>query len=219
MQITHSIDEVIKDIQTMNEHKTSIIARYANKIYTQTIKYDSNVLISCDRVMQTDCYAAFVCVTIWIKKRTIYNLEDFTYYETWLRFYTDTWAKCDILCYRILNPMIEQFPCLYEHMKAWCEGHVYMKRAAAVCMIHSANEFTVNVPFTWVYDIASILLKEPHIHVKKGVGWLLKYAYLSYPEETLQFLHDKQVDRIIYRYALEKVPDDIRNLYMSRKLT
>lgn len=216
MEYANNIDEIVNQIQAMNGLKTATIVKYANKVYTQTIKHDPFLLASCDRVMQTNCYAAFVCVTIWIKRRNMYYIENFTYYEIWLRTYTDSWAKCDILCYRIINPMIEQFPCLYDHVKTWCNGHVYMKRAAAVCMIHSANEFTVNVPFAWVYDIASTLLEEPHIHVKKGIGWLLKYAYLTYPEETLQFLIEKQPDRVIYRYALEKVPEDIRKQYMRK---
>jgi len=50
-------------------------------------------------------------------------------------------------------------------------------------------------------------------HVQKGVGWLLKYAYLSYLDEMYGYVDD--LPRLIFRYALEKPPKDVREKLMS----
>lgn len=75
-------------------------------------------------------------------------------------------------------------------------------------MIHSSTDFSVNVAFRDVEEVCNSLIKEKHIHIQKGVGWLLKYTYVTYPEETINYLKDNVdvMSRTTFRYALEKMP-------------
>ena len=43
--------------------------------------------------------------------------------------------------------------------------------------------------------------------------WLLKYAYLSYPEVVESYLRDNvhTIPRVVFRYALEKMPNHLKS--------
>lgn len=70
--------------------------------------------------------------------------------------------------------------------------------------------------FKKILNICNILKEEKHIHIQKGLGWLLKYAYLTYPNEVEKYLRDNVdiLSRTTFRYALEKMPKDLRNMMM-----
>ncbi len=65
--------------------------------------------------------------------------------------------------------------------------------------------------------VVESLKNDPEYHVQKGVGWLLKYAYLSYPEEIYLYLKNNVNDlpRVLFRYALEKTPREVREELMK----
>ena len=70
---------------------------------------------------------------------------------------------------------------------------------------------------TKLYDyISNINLLLKLNHIQKGLGWLLKYAYLTYPNEVEKYLRDNVdiLSRTTFRYALEKMPKDLRNMMM-----
>lgn len=85
----------------------------------------------------------------------------------------------------------------------------YVAQLSAVCLIHSSNEFSINVPWDIILDV---LLNETHLHIRKGMGWLLKYSYLTYPEATLHFLkqHVTDLNSVSFAYALEKMPNELK---------
>lgn len=47
---------------------------------------------------------------------------------------------------------------------------------------------------------------------KKGLGWLLKYSYLTYPSEIEKYLRNNIdiLSRTTFRYSLEKMPNDLK---------
>ncbi len=188
--------------------------RTAAKLYPQLPENGDGFVEECDGLIGTDEWISYQIVTLWIKRRKAYDLKYADTYESWLVDHTTHWGACDILCYRVLNPMIERFPSLYEEkVLKWAESDkIYVKRASAVCLLESTRSFRVNLPFEKVEKIADILLSDDHIHVQKGVGWLLKYAYLSYPEETVNYLKKnvKRMSRTTYRYGLEKMNGGLR---------
>ena len=187
----------------------------SRKLYKDLPKSDDDFISLCDELVYAENWILYQMMTLWIKKRkTVYELKYFPQYENWLINYTKNWGACDQFCYRVLNPMIEKFPELFEVVKKWSYSHkTYVKRASAVCLMKSTQSFVVNVPFEHVKTIADTLIMDKHIHVQKGIGWLLKYTYLSYPSETLKYLkyNIKLMSRTTFRYSLEKMPKDIRN--------
>ncbi|MGC9337813.1 MAG: DNA alkylation repair protein [Candidatus Cloacimonadia bacterium] len=137
-----------------------------------------------------DDWIAYQIVTLWIKHRKAYKKEYIETFEDWLFNHTKNWGACDILCYRILNPMVERFPSLFnEKVLTWAKAEkTYVKRASAVCLLESTQSFKVNVSYEKVKKIVDLLISDGEPHIQKGIGWLLKYAYLSYPEKTIEYL-------------------------------
>jgi len=140
------------------------------------------------------------------------------HYERWLYEHVNRWGVCDVFCYRVLNPMIERHPQLFDRVLAWAESpKTYVRRAAPVCLLQSSQTFTVNCELEKVLLVVDKLRHDPEDHVQKGVGWLLKYAYLAYPEQVYQYLRDNadSLPRTIFRYAVEKTPPEVREELMS----
>jgi 3-methyladenine DNA glycosylase AlkD len=57
------------------------------------------------------------------------------------------------------------------------------------------------------------LKHDDDFHVRKAVGWTLKCAYPTYPKKVERYLRDNvgDLDRMIYRYALEHVEEPLRS--------
>lgn len=173
----------------------------------------------CDELMGLGTWPPFWIVTAWIKRRgDLYGRRHFGVYERWLLAHTDGWGKCDVLCYRVLNPMMERHPTLRGRLMAWAaDPRTYVRRAAAVALIQSTQSFAINVPFSEVEAICERLKGDPELHVQKGVGWLLKYTYLAHPEATVRYLeeHVGSLSRTTFRYALIKMPPALRHRLMA----
>ena len=183
--------------------------KVARNMYSFLPKDDNQLLELFDYLVSADDWKYFWLVTKWIKRKELYNLEYMKYYEDWLYNHIDSWGSCDVYCYRVLNPMLERYPELYKKVLEWAKSEkTYVRRAAPVSLLESTRSFKVNVSFSKVFEITEILKDDSEIHVQKGVGWLLKYAYLSYPEHVYEYLKNnvENLSRTIFRYALEKAP-------------
>lgn len=160
----------------------------------------------------------FILMTMLIKKRNLYNKQYFSLYEKWLYEYVDSWGKCDAYCYRVLNPMIERYSDLFFNITEWSlSNKIYVRRASLVCFIISKKEFSVDYELNKMLQICNRLKYDNHIHIQKALGWLLKYSYLSYPKEIEKYLRDNIdiLSRTTFRYALEKMPKDLRQDLMK----
>lgn len=157
-------------------------------------------------------------VTKWIKRRKMYQLQFMQYYEGWLYGHIHRWGMCDVFCYRVLNPMLESYPSLFERVMVWADSSkTYVRRAAPVCLIQSNRSFRINVSIEKVLMVAEKLKHDEEIHVQKGVGWLLKYAYLKYENGIYNYLKEnvENLPRVIFRYALEKAPKKVKDELMG----
>ncbi len=68
------------------------------------------------------------------------------------------------------------------------------------------------------FAIADILLHHSHDLIHKAVGWLLREAGKKDEAALTEFLKSryKTMPRTMLRYAIEKFPEDKRQLYMAR---
>lgn len=66
--------------------------------------------------------------------------------------------------------------------------------------------------------IADELLADDDNMVQKGYGWLLKAASEAHPDDVFNFLMARKtaMPRTAFRYALEKLPKDKRELAMKK---
>ena len=83
--------------------------------------------------------------------------------------------------------------------------------------IISKKDFTVDYDLNKILYVCDELKNDKHIHIQKGLGWLLKYAYLSYPTEIEKYLKDnvKVLSRTTFRYALEKMNLSLKSELMK----
>lgn len=193
--------------------------RIERRLY-RTLPEDTDAFVNlCDQLMRLDVALSFWLVTVWVKRRgDLYQRKYFATYERWLLEHTDRWGRCDALCGRVLNPMMERFPELRSHLREWAGSpRTYVRRAAPVSLIQSTQSFAVNVGFADVEAVCELLKHDKELHVQKGMGWLLKYTYLAHPEETVAYLERNVsiLSRTTFRYALIKMPQDLKRRLMA----
>lgn len=217
-KMREKIKRLFEELQPMATSKALNII--SSRLYKELPKDDEEFISLCNEFVKSEDWILYQMMTIWIKKRsTTYEMKYFKTYERWLYDYTTHWGACDQYCYRVLNPMIEKFPELFNEVRKWANSDkIYVKRASAVCLLKSTKTFIVNVPFEEVKEISDILIRDSHIHIQKGIGWLLKYAYLSYPDEVVNYLNDNLniLSRTTFRYALEKMSEELKKEMMAK---
>lgn len=202
-------------------HRAAIIAKIASKFYRDVPDSDEEFLGLCEQLIASNNMCLFSIATLWFKKRkSIIDIKYFPVIEGWLYKYIHSWGTCDQFCYRILNPFVYKYPELYPDVLKWAASEeTYIKRAALVSLICSGGGtgFKVDYDLKKILTVTDILKMDSHPHIQKAAGWLLKYSYLTYPDEIIDYLKEnsKTLSRMLYRYALEKVPADLRKEMME----
>jgi 3-methyladenine DNA glycosylase AlkD len=69
-----------------------------------------------------------------------------------------------------------------------------------------------------VFRIADLLLEDEEDLVRKAYGWLLKEASKTHQDEVFAYVVDRRdrMPRISYRYAIEKLPEEMRRQAMAK---
>jgi 3-methyladenine DNA glycosylase AlkD len=90
-----------------------------------------------------------------------------------------------------------------------------MRRAAAVTLIIPARKGKF---LNDIIDIANTLLLDSDDLVQKGYGWMLKAASEAHQKEVFDFVISKKsvMPRTALRYAIEKMPEDLRREAMKK---
>jgi 3-methyladenine DNA glycosylase AlkD len=198
--------------------KTPRVRTLAKNYFEKLERRDKNGIFSlCEQLLQSDtCEEAFIAFDWAYRLRGDYEPGDFLIFEHWISEYVNNWAKCDTLCNHAIGSFIEQFPRFVEHLKAWTRSPSrWFRRASAVTLILPARrgEFLADV-----FQIADRLLKDEDDLVQKGYGWMLKEASRIHRKEVFEYVmvHKKEMPRTALRYAIEKMPEDLRLLAMER---
>lgn len=71
--------------------------------------------------------------------------------------------------------------------------------------------------YTDTLKIADILLKDSHDLIHKAVGWAIRNVGIKDKAIMIEFLNQryKNMPRTMLRYAIEKLPEDIRQGYLK----
>ncbi|HNX21469.1 MAG TPA: DNA alkylation repair protein [Bacteroidales bacterium] len=151
-----------------------------------------------------------------------YNLKksfepnDFELFKFWINNYVNNWATCDTFCNRNMGDLILKYPDFLSELKKFTKSdNRWMKRAAAVSLIVPARK---GLFLSDMFEIALILLEDPDDMVQKGYGWMLKVASQTHQNEVFEFVmqHKQRMPRTALRYAIEKMPEDLKKQAMSK---
>jgi 3-methyladenine DNA glycosylase AlkD len=145
-----------------------------------------------------------------------YEPSDMAIFEGWINDYVSNWASCDTLCNHTVGTLIEKFPEKIALLKEWTASpNRWVRRAAAVSLIVPAKKgkFLADV-----FEISEKLIADRDDMVQKGYGWMLKVASQANTKEVFDFvIRNKSVmPRTAYRYAIEKMPPELRAEAMKR---
>lgn len=145
-----------------------------------------------------------------------YTIEDVKIFEHWIGNYITNWATCDTFCNHTVGDLIMMYPDKIDTLKQWTQSkNKWMKRAAAVSLIVPAKK---GLFLTDVFEIAETLLLDPDDMVQKGYGWMLKVAANKHEQEVFEFVikHKQIMPRTALRYAIEKMPQELRTIAMKK---
>ncbi len=157
----------------------------------------------------------------WVSQFTRqFRKNDFEIFEGWLRKYINNWWKDDDFCLRVIHPMIEKYPDLVDKVKLWSHSeNMWLRRAAAVSFITTIDGFyATSHKLKDIFEVAEALLHDKEDLVQKGYGWMLKAASIHNRKEVFEFVmkHKRTMPRIALRYAIEKMPEDLKKRAMAR---
>jgi len=175
------------------------------------------ILALCDALWESGMMEESFIACSWSEKlgpRLI--REDFATLEKWVHNYVSNWASCDTLCNHTIGDFIQKYPEYIEELKRWARSeNRWVKRAAAVSLIIPARRGKF---LDDIFEIANILLLDGDDMVQKGYGWMLKVASQAHQQEVFDFvMHHKAVmPRTALRYAIEKMPADLRAKAMAK---
>jgi 3-methyladenine DNA glycosylase AlkD len=198
--------------------KSAILIKLAGKYYREVKNQDKKKIFAlCEQLLKSDySEEAFMAFDWAYRLRNYYLPEDFKTFETWVNSYVNNWAKCDTLCNRAIGSFMEKYPDHIEHLKAWTRSpNRWVRRAAAVTLILPARKGRC---IDDVFEIADSLLLDKDDLVQKGYGWLLKEASRTHQDKVFSYVmkHKHIMPRTALRYAIEKMPPDLKARAMAK---
>lgn len=180
-------------------------------------KPKTEIFALCEELWQSGFLEEAGIACIWSHNvRKEYVPGDITLFESWIGSYVTNWATCDTFCNHTVGTLIEMYPGEISSLKKWAKlpGR-WMKRASAVSLIVPARK---GLFLRDILEIADILLLDRDDMVQKGYGWMLKAASQAHQTEVFNYvIRNKAVmPRTSLRYAIEKMPGDLKKMAMAK---
>lgn len=151
----------------------------------------------------------------WRRRREL-GPSDFRVFERWVRQHVTNWGACDSLCCRALGDLLVRFPALAPKVLVWTGSRGrWVKRASAVALIPGVRK---GMFLDQALATAERLLLDPDDMVQKGYGWLLKVVADRDRPRVFAYVMSKRatMPRTALRYAIEKMPAEMRSKAMER---
>jgi 3-methyladenine DNA glycosylase AlkD len=199
--------------------KTAVVNSLAVKYFKQVKGFPkSQIFVLCEELLRSDySEEAYIAFDWAFRLADQYQPSDFDVFESWIKRYVNNWAKCDVLCNHTLGAFIEKYPGYIKELKRWTKSdNRWMRRAAAATLILPARRGKY---LKDIFEIADSLLPDKDDLVQKGYGWLLKEASRVHEQEVFAYVqkHKALMPRTALRYAIEKMPADLKKQAMSRE--
>lgn len=198
--------------------KTAIVNKISTK-YFKLIKNKSKkeIFSLCEEFFKSEILEECFIACNWAYNlRKNYEKKDFEIFEKWVDFYITNWAVCDSFCTRTMGEVIIRFPEVMPKLKLWTKSNNrWVRRASAVSLISLAKK---GLFLKDIFEITDMLLLDQDDLVQKGYGWLLKVTSMVYQREVFEYVLSKKkiMPRTSLRYAIEKMPKELKEIAMER---
>jgi 3-methyladenine DNA glycosylase AlkD len=198
--------------------KSAVVGKIAS-LHWKTVKglCKKRILDACEGLLKSGyCEEAFIAANWLPRISDRFEESDLAIFERWIGSYIDNWAKCDSFCNHALGDFFMKYPSKAAILKEWAiSKNRWMRRAAAVSLIVPAKR---GMFLKEAFDISDILLSDKDDMVQKGYGWLLKEQSRTRQKEVFDYVMRKKdaMPRIALRYAIELMPEGLRNEAMQK---
>jgi 3-methyladenine DNA glycosylase AlkD len=196
----------------------SVARKIGREFYKQLKGHSRDEILGlCEELMRTQLMEETIIACDWSNRlHRQFVPGDFAIFERWISLYVNNWAACDTLCNHTVAEFIMMYPEYLADLKRFTRSNNrWMRRAAAVTLIIPAARGMFPDD---IFGIATLLLHDTDDLVQKGYGWMLKAAAESHRQEVLEFVlrHKATMPRTALRYAIEKMPAEMKALAMKR---
>ncbi|RTR35096.1 DNA alkylation repair protein [Shewanella atlantica] len=127
--------------------------------------------------------------------------------------FINNWDIVDCSAHKIVGPYLLQRSRkrLYQLANS---GTLWQRRVAVI----SCFCFIRHDDFDDILKLSELLLTDPEDLIHKAVGWMLREVGKRDRARLEEFLnqHNKQMPRVMLRYAIEKFPTELRQHYMKK---
>ena len=198
--------------------KSGDVEKIANDTFATLPDKDKSFVFSLCEQLWKSGYSeeAFIACNWAYKVRKQYAVSDFAIFDYWVNTYVSNWATCDTLCNHSVGTLVESFPALLTELKTWAlSSNRWVKRASAVTLIIPARKGLFPDD---IFAIAGILHSDSDDMVQKGYGWMLKAASQAHQQKVFDYVMawKKTMPRTALRYAIEKMPAEMKKQAMSK---
>lgn len=195
------VNRISRDFYKLIENESkNIILNYCNKLFESGYIEESFVASNWSYAIHND-----------------YEKKDFDLFSKWIMKFINNWATCDTFCNHTMGEFIEMYPEYIGKLKEFTKSeNRWMRRASAVSLIIPARKGKF---INDIFEIADLLISDKDDLVQRGYGWMLKAASEAHREEVFEYvIKNKSVmPRTSLRYAIEKMPPDMKKTAMIRK--
>ena len=188
------------------------------------------ILEGCEDLWKSGYFDQMLIACVWSESlHKVYDPSDFSFFERWLGNYVSNWADCDTLCNHTIGEFLMKYPEYVAKLKVWAKSpNRWLRRGAAVSLIVPARK---GLFLEDILEIAQLLLTDKDDLVQKGYGWLLKAASMSetfvkgeshtkqkHLDAVFRFVLKNRsiMPRTALRYAIEKMPQEMKNKAMEK---
>ena len=190
----------------------------AKKYYSEVKSKNLDELIEiCFALLDTNVHEIKSIAFDWLHNaRKQFREKDLKIFYGILKKYIEDWADCDDFSAHVLGDYFLMYPDKASQVLDWCKSkNRWVKRGAAVALIYPLKR---GGQLQLAFEVADILLMDSDDMVQKGYGWMLKEASRNFQMEVFFYVlnHKDEMPRTALRYAIEKMPDELKKEAMKR---
>lgn len=118
----------------------------------------------------------------------------------------NNWSICDSFCtgLKIINKNKERVWCFLDPY--WKSDSAFEIRFAIVTMLIYYIDTEYIMRLFNIFD----QINHPNYYVKMSVAWAVSMCFIKFPEETMRYLNNNEMDKETYNKSLQKIRESLK---------